>query len=112
MASWFLRGLRKGVVTTRYPRAIDAWTATLPTPPTFDASRLTDQLADRLVGACPNGALTREGLSLVLDVATCSACARCIAVSGGAARPSGVFELATAHRERLVKRIPIRSGEL
>ena len=36
MALWFLRGVRRGVVTTRYPTEVDSWTAQLPTPPHSD----------------------------------------------------------------------------
>lgn len=107
MAFWFLRGLRKGVVTTRYPVEVDPWAVSLPTPPVFDPRRLTSALVDRLVEACPGTALVREGEHLVLDLGACSACGRCLAVAGAAARPSGVFELAATSREHLVKRIPI-----
>jgi ferredoxin len=112
MAFWFLRGLRKGVVTTRYPLEVDPWARLLPTPPVFDPRRLTGSLADRVVEACPGNALAREGEYLVLDLGACSACGRCLAVAGAAAKPSGVFELAATSRQQLVKRIPIeRPGQ-
>jgi ferredoxin len=111
MAFWFLRGLRKGVVTTRYPVEADPWAAMLPTPPVFDPRRLTGSLAQRLVEACPSTALVREGEYLVLDVGACSACGRCLAVAGAAARASGVFELAATSRQQLVKRIRIDRPE-
>ncbi len=107
MAFWFLRGLRKGVVTTRYPVEVDPWAVLLPTPPVFDPRRLTGSLAERLVATCPSNALVREGGYLVLDLGACSACGRCLVVAGAAARPSGVFELAATSRQQLVKRIPI-----
>jgi ferredoxin-like protein FixX len=108
MAVWFLRGLRRGVITTRYPKAIDSWTASLPTPPAFDARRLTPAVADRLVDVCPSGALIRDYEWLVLDLGACTACGRCIAVSRGVARSSGAFELSTTERGRLIKRIRLR----
>lgn len=111
MAFWFLRGLRKGVVTTRYPVEVDPWAALLPTPPVFDPRRLTRSLADRLVEVCPGAALVREGDYLVFDLGACSACGRCLAVAGPAARASGVFELAATGRQQLVKRIPIGSPD-
>jgi ferredoxin len=107
MAFWFLRGLRKGVVTTRYPVEVEPWAVLLPTPPVFDPRRLTGPLADRLVEACPSTALVREGEYLVLDLGACSACGRCLTVAGAAARASGVFELAATSPRQLVKRIPI-----
>ena len=107
MAFWFLRGARKGVVTTSYPAEIDPWAVGLPTPPVFDSRRLTVPLADRIVNACPSTALVREGDYLVLDLGACSACGRCLAVAGSAARTSGVFELAATSRQQLLKRIVI-----
>lgn len=110
MAFWFLRGLRRGVVTTRYPKVVDSWVAMLPTPPVFEPRRLTTGMADRLVALCPSGALRREGGDLVVDLGACTACGRCIAEAGGAARPGGVFELSATRREDLVKRVPIEGG--
>jgi ferredoxin len=104
---WLFRGLRRGVVTTRYPKEVDEWARALPTPPQFDAERLTHRMADKLSTSCPSGALQRDQSDLVLDVAKCSACARCIDLSAGIARPSGLWELAALRREDLIKRIPI-----
>jgi ferredoxin-like protein FixX len=107
MAWWFVRGMRRGVVTTRYPRhAAEAWTATVDTPPAFRPEALTRQVADALVGLCPSGALGRDGDDLVYDVGSCTVCGRCLGVE--AAVPSGEWELAATRRADLVKRIPIR----
>jgi ferredoxin-like protein FixX len=101
---WFLRGLRKGVVTTRYPTRVDAWARDLPSPPAFRSDLLTKELADELTTICPSRALTREGGELVLDLGACTGCGCCF---GEAARASGEFELASGDRRRLLKRIPI-----
>lgn len=111
MAIWFLRGIRRGVVTTRYPAEAEPSARLLPTPPAFDPRRLTGAIADAAVQACPSGALTRDGPFLVLDIGACSACGRCIAAAGGAARRSGRFELAATERQQLVKRIPIAGAQ-
>ena len=111
MALWFLRGLQKGVVTTRYPAATDPSAAALPTPPVFDEHLLSVAVADRLVEICPSHALVREGSSLLFDVGACSACGRCMSIVAGVARPSGTFELATNNREHLVKRIACAAAE-
>ncbi|HTZ63332.1 MAG TPA: hypothetical protein VMB51_04455 [Solirubrobacteraceae bacterium] len=108
MAFWFFRGVRRGIVTTRYPDVIDAWTQTLPTPPAFYSELLSTRLADHLVGICPAGALTRADRELVVDLGACSACGRCVEEGAGAVRPSGVFELSSTRRDRLLKRVPIR----
>ena len=110
MSIWFLRGLRRGVVTTRYPAVTDRWAAQLPSPPLFVPAHLTAELVERLVAICPSKALAREGAYLVLDVGACTACGRCLKAAGPAPRPSGVFELAATSRERLLKRIPVKGG--
>ncbi|MHB2023200.1 MAG: hypothetical protein ACYCO3_07725 [Mycobacteriales bacterium] len=109
MALWFLRGLRRGVVTTRYPAgAPDPWVATLPSPPTFSVAALSRKAVTELVAVCPSRALALEDEdTLVYDVGRCSCCGRCLSLPGGAARPSGVIELAATDRRQLVKRIRI-----
>jgi len=104
---WFLRGIRKGVVTSRYPAHPDPSTAGLPSPPAFRSDLLTTELADRLAAACPSGALRRDASELVLDLGACTGCSRCGEVGGDAVTRSGDFELATRDRAALVKRIPI-----
>jgi len=108
MAFWFYRGLRRGVATTHYPKAVDAWAAALPSPPAFHSARLTVEFADRLVAECASGALSREQRELVLDIGRCTGCGRCVELGGGVVQPSGAFELATWDRSALVKRVPIR----
>ena len=104
---WFLRGIRKGVVTSRYPARPDPSAAGLPSPPAFRSDLLTAELADRLAAACLAGALRRDGGDLVLDLGACTGCGACIELGGDAVAPSGEFELATHNRNALVKRIPI-----
>jgi NAD-dependent dihydropyrimidine dehydrogenase PreA subunit len=107
MAVWFLRGLRRGVVTTRYPKAVEDWAASLPTPPAFRPELLTPELVDRLIGVCPAAALRRDEEALVVDLGACTACGLCIRAGGAAVTPSGVWELAALKRTTLVVRIPI-----
>jgi hypothetical protein len=110
MASWFLRGLRRGVVTTRYPSRGEPSTVLLPTPPAFHPRLLTEALVDEMVAACPSAALTRTGDVLRYDVGACTTCGRCAAIAGPAAEPSGLIELAATARDQLVKHIPILGG--
>jgi hypothetical protein len=107
MPLWTLRGLRRGVVTTRYPARPDPSADLLPTPPAFRPDELTRGLADRLVAVCPSRALTRDGGVLVFDVGACTACGRCNAEAPEATATSGEFELAATAREYLIKRIPL-----
>jgi hypothetical protein len=107
---WFLRGLRRGVVTTCYPRQRDPWARALPTPPRFDPDLLTDALVEELRDACPTQAIWRTGRALNLDLGRCTSCGRCYEVAGNAAAPSGMFELAARERADLIKTIPIRGA--
>jgi hypothetical protein len=111
MVPWFVRGLRKGIVTTRYPATVDVWTRDLPTPPAFHSRRLTAAMADRLVDGCPAGALERDGAELVVDLGRCTGCGRCIESGGDTVSRSGAFLLASTNREALIKRVPIRGGQ-
>ena len=115
MPLWFLRGLRRGVVTTRYPARPDSSAAALPTPPAFRPRLLTRQAADRLVAVCPSAALSRQDDMLVFDVGACTCCGRCAQEAAeaapGAVTQSGQFELAATSRETLVKQIPILGGQ-
>jgi formate hydrogenlyase subunit 6/NADH:ubiquinone oxidoreductase subunit I len=107
MPLWFTRGLRRGVVTTRYPVRPEGSAALLPTPPMFRPRRLTREKADLIVAVCPSNALSRHGNDLILDVGACTACGRCARAAPDAVLPSGEFELAATARAALVKVIPI-----
>ena len=107
MPSWFMRGLRRGVVTTHYPARPEPSAADLPTPPAFRAQYLDRNLADQICGVCPSRALRREGDVLIFDVGACTACGRCREAAPEAVTTSGEFELATTTRTHLVKRIPL-----
>ena len=107
MPLWFARGLRRGVVTTRYPARPDSSSVFLPTPPAFRPRQLTRESADRIVAVCPSTALSRQGDELVFDVGACTACGRCAAAAPHAVTSRGVFELASITRSALVKKIPI-----
>jgi hypothetical protein len=48
MPQWFIRGLRRGIVTTRYPARPDSSAASLPTPPAFVPSALARPAPERV----------------------------------------------------------------
>ena len=110
MAWWFVRGLRRGIVTTRYPYRPEPSIGELSTPPVFRADLLTEQLADQLVERCPTAALSRRADMLVYDVGACVSCGRCMDVDHRVVRPSGAIELAALRRDDLLKHIPIAGG--
>ena len=111
MTLWFVRGLRRGIVTTRYPGKPDASAGDLPTPPAFAERAIDRSLADRLVAVCPSHALSHDSKDLIFDVGACTACGRCAEDAGWAAQPSGEFELAVTCRADLIKRISLRQEE-
>jgi len=67
-------------------------------------------LADRLARNCAADALRREDHELVIDLGRCTGCGRCIELGEGVVQASGEFLLATADRDALVKRVPIRAS--
>jgi formate hydrogenlyase subunit 6/NADH:ubiquinone oxidoreductase subunit I len=107
MPLWFIRGLRRGVVTTAYPARPDPSATHLPTPPAFRAHLLDGGLADRLCRVCPSRALRRDGSMLIFDVGACTACGLCREAAPEAVNASGEFELAATSRQHLIKRIPL-----
>ena len=115
MPLWFVRGLRRGVVTTRYPARPEETARFLPAPPAFRPRALTSAVAGRLAETCPSGALRvaaeEDGDVLVFDVGRCTACGRCAAEAPHAVTSSGVFELAATDRSALIKRISLRGED-
>ena len=107
MPLWFARGLRRGVVTTRYPARPDSSAVFLPAPPAFRPRQLTRETADRLIAVCPSTALSRRDNVLVFDAGACTACGRCAEAAPHAVTSSGEFELAATARSALVKKIPL-----
>jgi Ni,Fe-hydrogenase III small subunit/ferredoxin len=74
MSIWVFRGLRDGVVTTRWPKKPDDYAdnwrgAVLPSASAFDASSFD----------CPTGAIDSDGGRLSVDQGKCILCGRCVA---------------------------------
>jgi Ni,Fe-hydrogenase III small subunit/ferredoxin len=81
---WVFRGLREGVVTTRWPARPDAYAAAGRGPATVLDARPADADAGQLARLCPTGAIgyTDEGTAggtLRLDQGRCVQCGRCVA---------------------------------
>jgi formate hydrogenlyase subunit 6/NADH:ubiquinone oxidoreductase subunit I len=107
MPQWFVRGLRRGVVTTRYPARPDPSARLLPVPPEFRPAALTRQTAEALVRICPSAAFAMAADAMVFDAGACTACGRCRALAPEAVVPGGEFELAAVTRTALMKQIPL-----
>ncbi len=73
---WALRGLRDGVVTTRWPARRDPYAAAVRGPATVVAPADTGDRLDRL---CPTGAISRADATVRLDQGKCVQCGRCVA---------------------------------
>jgi Ni,Fe-hydrogenase III small subunit/ferredoxin len=99
---WVLRGLRDGVVTTRWPARpdpyADAWRG--PARP-LDAPDSGSSAA--LTGLCPTGAITVTGGTVRVDQGRCILCGRCVAERPGVfAWSEGATGPAALTREQLI----------
>ena len=77
---------------------------------------LTDQIAQRIVDACPTSALTMEKDTsdhpsyLVLNYGECIGCSRCVQASDGALLPAKQLARCGVKKEVLTRRFDIRNG--
>jgi len=97
---WVLRGLRDGVVTTRWPARPDAYAEAWrgPARPLERGGRRTD-----LTGICPTGAITVTGGTVRVDQGRCILCGRCVAERPGVfAWSKGAAGPAALTREQLI----------
>jgi Ni,Fe-hydrogenase III small subunit/ferredoxin len=74
---WVLRGLRDGVLTTRWPARPDPYADSGRGPATVLTPRPAE--AGQLGGLCPTGAIARDDGGLRLDQGRCVQCGRCVA---------------------------------
>ena len=98
MALWALRGARRGIVTTRFPRGPEPEAADWPTPPQFRDDEIGPELALRMAEACPSSALEVAGSQLRLDLGRCTACGRCLELAHrlGHPRPDALLAIRRA----------------
>ncbi len=79
---WIARGLRDGIVTTRYPHRPDGYGPTFhavaTVVPTAPPEAATDPAVDEAIAACPTRAITADGSRVHLDQGRCIACGRCV----------------------------------
>ena len=76
---WVFRGLRNGVVTTRWPARPDQYADEVRGSATvLDAGPL-DADAEEIDGLCPTGAIRWVGGAVRLDQGKCVQCGRCVA---------------------------------
>jgi Ni,Fe-hydrogenase III small subunit/formate hydrogenlyase subunit 6/NADH:ubiquinone oxidoreductase subunit I len=106
---WIPRGLRNGIVTTRYPRAPDGYGPTFRGTIEVRADRAV-QASDAVVAACPTGAITLEGGVTHLDHGKCVLCGRCVDLEPQTFRFSPNFETSALDRAALV--VPDGDGSI
>jgi len=107
---WVLRGLRHGVVTTRYPRRPDGYGPAFrglvdvhpALPGTGEGTGTTTSVAPALASVCPTGAVLEEGRGVRVDRGRCILCGRCVEASPERFGFSPVVETASLSRAGLV----------
>jgi Ni,Fe-hydrogenase III small subunit/ferredoxin len=99
MLEWIPRGLRKGTVTTRYPRRGE------PAPPGFRGRiEVLDRspAGERLEDVCPTGAIGVEDGRVSLDRGRCILCGACVAAEPDRFAFAASYETAVRRRGALV----------
>ena len=77
---WALRGLRDGVLTTRWPARPDEYAAAARGPATvLSGAAVSAAEGDGLSGLCPAGAISQDSRGIQLDQGRCIQCGRCVA---------------------------------
>ena len=75
---WALRGLRNGVLTTRWPARPDPYAAAGRGPATVLDERPAEVDTEQLERICPTGAIGLAGGAVRLDQGRCVQCGRCV----------------------------------
>lgn len=109
MLGWIWQGIRTGVVTTRYPRRLEA-------QPEGVANRLVVAPAlcrphdqDECAAACPTGAIQVSDSRFRLDLGLCIQCRLCVsACPRGALSFTPEYELSVTRRSDLVTEVEQR----
>ena len=107
---WIPRGVRDGIVTSRYPRQPDGFG-----PFFFGHVHVAPALGDGpealadAVRACPTEAITFDGDAVRLDRGRCVLCGRCVVLAPGTLRADPGFETAAFGRRALV--VPPGEGD-
>lgn len=106
---WVPRGLREGIVTSRYPRRAERYDAAFRAAVVVDAARLLDtgvpetgRQVTAAAAACPTGAIALRDGQPSLDRGRCILCGRCVELCPSVFHFDAGFETAAPRRTSLV----------
>lgn len=99
---WIPRGLREGIVTTRYPRRTDGYGPGFRGAVVVDPEAGVGREAPLITGSCPTRAISVEHDHLQLDRGRCILCGRCTQLFPQAFRFDPSFETSTVRRGHLI----------
>ncbi len=101
MSFWFWHGLRKGIQSTRYPRALESAAGITPGRP-VDTRFTAAAEASQAAAQCPVNAITSRGEQAIVDLATCIHCQHCHFGGSSPLRWNSDFEWAQLPRVKNV----------
>jgi Ni,Fe-hydrogenase III small subunit/ferredoxin len=100
--TWIPRGIREGIVTSRYPREVDGYGVDFRgSIEVSETGATTSELVEALL-ACPTGAISLRDGEAAVDRGACILCGRCTRVLPAVFQFSPNFEISTRQRSALV----------
>jgi Ni,Fe-hydrogenase III small subunit/ferredoxin len=106
---WLTRGLRRGIVTSAYPKRADGYGPLFSGAVTYRPGKLTLQEFAAAETACPTGAIMMDRAGPRLDRGRCILCGRCTVVAPSGFQFVSDFETSSTFRGRLV--VPHYEGD-
>jgi Ni,Fe-hydrogenase III small subunit/ferredoxin len=99
---WIPRGLRDGIVTTRYPRRPDGYGIDFQGTIAVLGAQSNSRDLQEAAGQCPTNAITVTPKDVQLDRGRCILCGRCVGLAPGVFQFDPSFENSVLHRTQLV----------
>ena len=99
---WIPRGLREGIVTTRYPRRPDGYADGFSGRLLVRSAASPSAAVDDAIAACPTQAITRRDEQVRLDRGRCILCGRCSVLDPATFTLDAGFEASATDRKSLV----------